>query len=533
MMVGILLKKQFAEIFRSYFHDTKKNKARSKAGTIAYIIFFVLIMAGVLGGMFYMTAVSLCEPLTTAGAGWLYFAIMGIIAIVLGVFGSVFSTYSGLYLAKDNDLLLSLPIPTGTIMLARLLGVYLMGLMYSAVVIVPAVIVYLITVPFSPAALLGCLVMILLISVFVLTLSCLLGWVVAKLSLKLKNKSLVTVLISLLFIALYYFVYFKAINLVKDLIAHISVYGPAIREKAYGLYLFGSAGEGDPVGMAVSAAVVALLFGLMWILLGKSFLSIATATGAGEKIRYTAKRARQRSAASALLSKEFGRLGASPNYILNCALSTILIPIVAVVLLVKGPGLVEVLNEVFGGTGGAVTILLCTALCMAATMNDTAAASVSLEGKNIWIPQSLPVDPWLPLRAKLLVQLILTMPALLFASLCAAFVLRAPFAESLALIVLPQVFALFFALLDLTLDLKRANLAWTNELVPIKQSLTIAIVLFGGWILCMLLAGPYLLLGLPLSAALYLWLFTAVLGLASLGLYLHLRRRGGKAFMEL
>ena len=54
-MVKTLLKKQFTEIFRSYFYDTKKNKARSKAGTIAYFVLFVLIMAGMLGGIFWLT----------------------------------------------------------------------------------------------------------------------------------------------------------------------------------------------------------------------------------------------------------------------------------------------------------------------------------------------------------------------------------------------------------------------------------------------------------------------------------------------
>lgn len=59
---------------------------------------------------------------------WLYFALMGLLAILLGSFGSVFNTYSGLYLAKDNDLLLSMPIPVNAIMGARLLSVYLLGL---------------------------------------------------------------------------------------------------------------------------------------------------------------------------------------------------------------------------------------------------------------------------------------------------------------------------------------------------------------------------------------------------------------------
>lgn len=52
----------------------------------------------------------------------MYFAMMGLLASFFGVFGSVFNTYAGLYLAKDNDLLLSMPIPIRTILCARLLG---------------------------------------------------------------------------------------------------------------------------------------------------------------------------------------------------------------------------------------------------------------------------------------------------------------------------------------------------------------------------------------------------------------------------
>lgn len=110
-MLKLLIHKQLSEIFRAYLYDAKKNKTRSKGATAAYIVLFVLIMAGMLGGMFTYLSLSICEPLSAAGMDWLYFALMGLIAILLGSFGSVFNTYSGLYLAKDNDLLLSMPIP--------------------------------------------------------------------------------------------------------------------------------------------------------------------------------------------------------------------------------------------------------------------------------------------------------------------------------------------------------------------------------------------------------------------------------------
>lgn len=155
MMTKILVRKQIAEIFRNYFYDAKKNKKRSKAAVISYILLFVLLMAGVLGGMFALFSLVICSSMVAAGMDWMYFAVMGIVAVLLGTFGSVFNTYSSLYLAKDNDLLLSLPIPVRTIMTARLLSVYLMGLMYSAVVIVPAVIVYWLVAPFTAAGFLA------------------------------------------------------------------------------------------------------------------------------------------------------------------------------------------------------------------------------------------------------------------------------------------------------------------------------------------------------------------------------------------
>ena len=205
-MLKLLVKKQLFEIFRSYFYDAKKNKARTKGATIGYIVMFVLLMVGLLGTMFGVLSNTMCGPLAEMGMDWLYFVIMGMMAVFLGAFGSVFNTYSGLYLAKDNDLLLSMPIPVRVIMTSRLLSVYLMGLMYSGIVILPAIIVYWCTVPVTAGAILGGVVLLIVISLFVLTLSCALGWVVAKVSLKLKHKSFITMVLFLVFFGLYYFV---------------------------------------------------------------------------------------------------------------------------------------------------------------------------------------------------------------------------------------------------------------------------------------------------------------------------------------
>ena len=175
-MVKLLLKKQLLEIFQVYFYDAKKNRARSKTSTVMCFVLFILLVVGLLGGIFTFLAVKLCAPLIAVGMEWLYFALMGLIAVLLGAFGSVFNTYAGLYLPKDNDLLLSMPIPVSALVTARLFGVYLMGLLYSAVVILPAVIVYWAASGVTLSAVFGGFLMLMLISVFVLTISCVLGW---------------------------------------------------------------------------------------------------------------------------------------------------------------------------------------------------------------------------------------------------------------------------------------------------------------------------------------------------------------------
>ena len=228
-------------------------------------------MVGVLGGSFTAVALGVCFGLTSAGMGWLYFVLMSSIAIVLGAFGSVFNTYSGLYLPKDNDLLLSMPIPVRTIIVSRLLNVYLLGAMYSGVVMLPTLIVYWVIVGAAIQNVICGIVLFLII--IVLILSCLLGWIVAKISLKLKNKSFIVVLIALACIGGYYFIYFKAQIWIRELVANASVYGTNVKDSAYGLYLFGRIGEGDLIATAIFAAATALLLALTIFILSRGFLN--------------------------------------------------------------------------------------------------------------------------------------------------------------------------------------------------------------------------------------------------------------------
>ena len=336
-MLKLLLKKQLLESFRGFFVNQKKNTGRAREVTIALILLYALLLVGVIGGFVGFLAYNLCSPLAEAGLLWLYHAIFALIALLLGVFGSVFNTFAGLYKGKDNDLLLSLPIPVRYILASRLLGVYLLGLMFSAAVLLPAYLVRVIFGGFSVPALFGGLLLILLVSLVVFVLSCLLGWVVAKISTKLKNKSFITVFLALGFIALYYVVYFKGLDVFNEMIANPEgIDGEGIKGKAYLFYLLGQIGEGKPLACLVYSLVIFAAVVLTCFVLDRTFIKIATTATATTKKAYVEKRIAMRPLWLTALLREAKRFTSNAGYMLNTGLSTILAPALGIFLLVKG-----------------------------------------------------------------------------------------------------------------------------------------------------------------------------------------------------
>ncbi|MBE5906945.1 MAG: hypothetical protein E7277_09245 [Lachnospiraceae bacterium] len=532
-MLKVLVKKQIGEVFKGYFYNAKKNEMRPKWAVALWFLFFIVLMVGVLGGMFAFLADSLCGGLVKVGMDWLYFLLMSGIGIALGAFGSVFNTFSGLYLSKDNDLLLSMPIPTRTIVASRLLNVYLLGTMYVATVMLPTCIVYWMNAGITGTRVVCGIALFLVISILVLLLSCLLGWGVAKLSLKLKNKSFVTVLVSLVFIGGYYFVYFRAMDVIRDIVEHATVYGEKIKGASYGLYKFGCIGAGDVVATVVACLVSLVLLAGIWYVLSSSFIKIATANGSTGKVHYVAKSVREKSVFSALLAKEFGRFTASANYMLNCGLGVLLIPICGVLLLAKGARFVDAMKVIFPERPEAAAILIIAALCTLTSMIDTAVPSVSLEGKSIWIPQSLPVEPKVVLRVKVLVQILLSVIPMLFSSICAVIVLKAEIAVSVLVVAVPLVYAVYTAFYNIMIGVKMPLLNWTNEMAPIKQSGAILTAMLSGWVESVALFFLYMWKGYKLGAPVYLTICLVLLAGISVALFRWVDTKGAKEFAQL
>ncbi len=531
-MLKALLKKQIAEVWRNYFFDYKKGKPISKSSTIAKFILFGLLIVVLVGGMFFGLSVALCGALAPLGLGWLYFDILAVLAILLGIFGSVFNTYASLYLAKDNDLLLSMPIPVKYIVASRLLNVYLLGLMYSGVVFVPAVLVYLAIGGIGVSTVIGCIVMLLQVSVIVLILSCLLGYVVAKISVKLKGKSFITVAISLAFIALYYVFYFNLQTIISSLIDNAVNYGVAIKDSAYLLYLFGDCACGNYVSILIALALTVLMLYLTWMLLSKTFFKLATANTQAAKSPAKSKQESALSPDKALLKKEFARFTSSSSYMLNCGLGILMVPAAGIVMAINSG---EIISNVGSNLPSSAFLAMLIAIggCIISSFNDAIAPSVSLEGKCFWQLQVLPVTPWQIIKAKLKMQLLLAAaPAVIFA-ICLIITVQTD-ALTLAMCVLLILVSLIFdACFGMYVGIKHPCMNWTTEIVPIKQSSCVAIALFGPIVFFGLLGAIGYAISMLLPIAAVLALLIALTLLTSLLLCKWLKGKGSKILSEL
>ncbi len=529
-MIKALLKKELLEAFVGIVQNKKTKKRRSLKGIIGMSVLFVALF-GYLLAMFYFFADKLCKPLVAMGFDWLYFAIVGILALALAVIGSIFSTYTSLYVAKDNDMLLSMPIPTNKILFARLAGVYILGLVYELLVMLPATVVYFINAPFNPLSVIFCLIIPFVLSFFVLSLSCVLGWLVALVSSKLRNKNIITVVLSLGFIAVYYYACGNMSNIFDLIITNPQGVGNKIKSLLYLLYQMGKAAEGNALSMLIFVAIVFAIFAVVYLILQRSFLKLATVNLGVKKKKYVARSLKTRSVSKTLLAKEFKRFLSSANYMLNCGLGVVIMLVFAVVVVIKRQSIMFIAGLL--EWGDLLSLILCVMICMMTTMNNITAPSVSLEGKNIWILQTLPVSGWEVLRAKLMLHLILTAVPAAVLTLCVEAVFRPSLFFVIMMPLSVMLFILMMALLGLAVNLKLPNLNWTNETVPVKQGGSIMISLFGGWAIVLALGALYYLLPTAVTPAIYISCVCVLMLAVNFALLSWLKTKGGHIFEKL
>ena len=530
-MFKALLRVQFSSLWATLTRNTtgKRKKSTGKAVLVAILFIYILGCFFVMfGGMFY----ALAEPLSMLGLGWFYFALAGIIAAALCFIGSVFMAQQQLFNAKDNELLLSMPIPPSYILGSRMAALLLVNYAFELVVFIPVGVVWCMKLSVTAMGAVCFVLVCLLLPFLILSFTCLFAWLLALISSRLRFKTVITLVLSLAFLGLYMYAVMNMQNYLLALLESSAQLAGSVEAYAYPAYALGVAiAGGDLVSLLGFAACCILPFAIVCALLSRFFTSVTTKR-ASVRIKYRRTELKAAGTMSALLKKELRRFASNSMIILNSALGSIFLVIMGVAALIYRDRLLEVLGFMPGGsdTLAGVAVL---ALAFMGAMDYISSATISLEGKCLWIPKTIPVPVRTILMSKVLLNVVIALPATLIASACVAIALPMTALERLYVVLIPCIVSVFISLYGVVINLRFPKFDYINEVNVVKNSLSVCVCLFSSW---GILAAPTLLyvflLNGVVSMTAFLGICTALLLIACLLLYLKLCR-SEERFLEL
>ncbi len=512
---------------------TKSSRRKGKGMQVLFAL-LMLYAFGCFTLMFGMLFYQFYSPLSSAGLTWLYFAIAGITSFVLCFISTVFVAQVQLYEAKDNDLLLSMPIPPKYILATRMLLLLVLSYIFEVATVGPAIAIYYYFEGFTALSLVYFIVVFLFLPLLAIVLSCIVGWIAAVVTSRMRNKTIITLILYLLFLGAYFYGYSRVTTYIQLLIVNGAAIADTIRRVLPPAYYLGMAIEKlDIVSLLLFMAWSLVPMVVIYLILSRSFIKIATTKRGTAKIEYKEKAMKVSSARSALIKKDLKHLTSSPMYMMNGALGIVFEVALAVALVVKRDLLVQYAEQL-PSLEGAIAPVAILALCIISSMNIISAPSISLEGKNLWICQSIPVDGGQVVMAKAQMHMLVCIPPVIVAEVICALVLKATPLMTVLLLVVPVLMNVFCALFGVVVNLKFPKFDWMNETVAVKQGASTMISMFGSAavVIAPMLIYIFLAAG-KISIEAFIGIFAVVIGLVSLGLYRYLMTRGKKVFESL
>ena len=453
----------------------KGGKGNGMVLVLVFALLYACIASGVLMGINFYT---LAEPYHIMGLDWLYFSIAGLMALGCSVIGSVFTTQSQLYDAKDNALLLSMPIPPGKILMSRMIPLLLMNLLFTSIIMVPAMIVYGIWVEFRIAWLLAQLLAVIAIVLFSQAVSCIFGWLLHQMLSRL-NKSVASILYLAAFLGIYFYIVGNAQNLLSAMIGNSEAIAATVSTWVWPLYAMGQGSIGSFLHALVLPAIAVAAFGVVYLVLSATFLKNATRPHAASKRRtLDLAKSRTTSPTEAIIRKEMRRFLLTPIYLTNSGFGILMLAVMTVAGALFRSDLLALLN-MMPGIADYIPLVICGVTAFMVSTIAISTPSVSLESKSIWILKSMPVRSRDILLAKLAFHCRLSLPMPIIAGGVLSAVYGCGIWEILLCAAIPGLLALFNGILGMVAGLKWAQLDYISEAYPCKQSVSILISMLG------------------------------------------------------
>ena len=120
-----------------------------------------------------------------------------------------------------------------------------------------------------------------------------------------KGKSFLTLFLSLAVFALYFFVYFKIVGALGEIVNHIAELGNTVKSWLHYSYLLGKASDGDIPSMLLVTGITLIFAGICFLVLSKTFTKLSTASVSSSKKANLTADYTKKPIKTALLNREY------------------------------------------------------------------------------------------------------------------------------------------------------------------------------------------------------------------------------------
>ena len=434
---------------------------------------------------------------------------------------------------KDFDILMSLPIKKSVVLLSKIFMLYISNLIYGSVIMIPAFIVYLLNVNVSFITIVLFIITFFIIPLVPIIISTIIGSVLAIITSKFKKKNILDILLSILLFMGIMFISSKMENFNNIDLANIGNSMVKLSDRFYpltGLYT-NIIKDNSAVSLCIFIFIPLLLFYLYVGIIEKYYVKInnnitRTFTNKKFKLGETNKKRKVIS----LYIKEIKRYFSSANYVMNTAIGPIMLTLTTLGTILFGADKIEAFLQI---PGLSKILETCTPILLGlfVGLNSSTASSFSLEGKNLWIIKTIPVNFMDIIKAKISVYLTIAIPTIIINSVLLTIFLKLSIINFILCLMISFGYTLLVSITGIILDLKHINVTWTSEIKVIKQSFQAFMSLLIGMLSAIIPLA--LLYKYNLNNNLYIFILGLIIYMICLFEYIYLKNNGEKVFKSI
>ncbi|MEG0778069.1 MAG: hypothetical protein RSG55_04400 [Oscillospiraceae bacterium] len=505
------------------------NSKKSRLGGMGALLLFSALALYISG----IYSFAFGDMLFDAGLERFLIPLISLIGLLLAIVMTMNAAGGFLFSGKDSDLMLSLPVSAFSIMLAKILALYIECFVFCAFFLLPSGIAYLVYGGAGGAMLIIRLLIATLILPFLATLFCtILAYIMSWVSSRTNHNSLVSTVLMFVMMGLVMVLSFQINKLSALLTAHSEQFDSLLNTWLLPIGLMEKGIMGNWLALLGFAAICILPFlAVVWLFSTHYKKILSGLAGRSSRNDYKLGEYKANSCFSALFKKEIRRYFGTTIYFFNTGFGGILL-LAAAIYAVFAKSTIDPFVAQMGGVTHALPMVL-GILCMLMSTINTTCVSISLEGKTLWILKEAPISASKFFASKLALNLLVAWTPALASLLLVGISYGFPIPSLFAMLLLVLAFGVFVALSGLFTNLMFPKMDCDNEAVVVKQSASAITGIFGGLAVVGIGVVLYFLLKNTLSLPVYCLLVTAILLALCAILWRYLTTAGAKKLVSL